>query len=671
MAQEQDITFEILANTKRSENNVIKLRQEIERLTKEVAEEKITAGQAEAQIKKFAAAHGIAATQVTQTKRAVQQMSQTAARVVSTGGGMNFFIQQVGFLASDARYGLLGIGNNLSLLVALLPQVAAEAKAAGTTFRAAFGRALLGPGGLILAMQVLIVLLPEIIKWFGQWRKGLTSTQQAMKDATAAVAKKTRQLDIYQNILNSTNVSERVRLFIMDRLAKQGLILRDIDGQRIDDLRIINSLIDKQRQGIILKARAQVIEAKLADKLAKAERGRFLKTLDYMAVGLEAIRAFTLEFTTVDLALMWKNLKEISLGFVKALFDSTKWAYGHIRDFLGRLGIDLQEWATEFNIVWEGVGAQIEQGTERAMNPIRKMIEELGEENLAVLNDEIKALIEQLEALYGEMADTDSVKTAVKNAEWAINKFKTLAAATQNIVDQLMGTSDREKLAREAREGMSEILDARANALDGLAEDDPLYKYYEDLYGKLIDQYNTYIQKKTELVDKKEIAASVELRRQRINDLQETMGAMADFLSNAAQLNEKNKGLAKAAIVASGATSILGAWESWLVKDPTFQPAPIKVAGAIATTAAVIAATASSLKSIDSGSIGGASGGASGGQSREPNFNIIGATGTNQLQQTINQRLAEQGDRRVVLVNSELQKMNGDNEVAIEQSSLG
>lgn len=157
-------------------------------------------------------------------------------------------------------------------------------------------------------------------------------------------------------------------------------------------------------------------------------------------------------------------------------------------------------------------------------------------------------------------------------------------------------------------------------------------------------------------------------RKAKMKDIQATLAALSGFLSNAAQLDNKNKGLAKSAIIASSASAILGAWDTWLTKDKTPAPGPWKVAGAIATTASVIAATASSLKSLNSNSAPGAGGA----QSARPNFNIIGATGNNQLAQAVQDREDQRaGDQRVVLVESELEMKQQDKQVAIQQTSLG
>lgn len=568
----QDVTFEILVETKRSETNAIKLQQAVQRLTQKVSEGRLTASQADAIYARYAKTLGVAKQQADQTKIAINQMSK-ATRAAAGKNSMGFLIQQVGFLASDARYGLLGMANNLSLIVSLLPGVIADSKATGGVFKS-LGRTLLGPFGLILAFQVIITLLPEIIKWFNQWRNGLTKTQQLMKDATLSVAKKTAQLDIYQSVLNKANAGERSREYILKQLKKQRIIHQDLDANNIEDLKEINKLIDAHRKSIILKAKAQALESRLQEKLAQKERGRFLSFIDYIIVAGEAVKQLILNFTPGGLILKrWgDSIRSFFVSIGNGIYNVFREAYEGLQWILEKVGIDLPDIAKTLGEAFNIVQDEVVDYAEDAFQPVKDLIERLKKEGLDELDKETQELLDSLTAMYAKL---DELETN----------------SAQN---------------------------------------------------------------------------SKRTKQQRINDLQQTLGAITSFLNNAAQLDNKNKALARSAIIASGAASILGAWESWLVKDPTFIPAPIKTAGAIATTASVIAATASSLKSLNSGSLS-----SGGNQSAPPNLNVIGATGTNQLQQAIQGVGSNIKDQKVNLITSELEEKENDTRVTLEQSTFG
>jgi hypothetical protein len=158
-----------------------------------------------------------------------------------------------------------------------------------------------------------------------------------------------------------------------------------------------------------------------------------------------------------------------------------------------------------------------------------------------------------------------------------------------------------------------------------------------------VDKYVDYVSRKKALEKditddlkrnvKERIAVSKIEVDSKGKDLQLMLAALSKFLKSASEIAEGNKDLARAAIIASAAAASVGVWEAWLVKDKTPTPAPVKVAGAIATQVAILASTMSALKSLNSNQPIGSSGGAAGGgaQVAAPEFNVVGASGTSQL----------------------------------------
>ena len=88
--------------------------------------------------------------------------------------------------------------------------------------------------------------------------------------------------------------------------------------------------------------------------------------------------------------------------------------------------------------------------------------------------------------------------------------------------------------------------------------------------------------------------------------------------------------------IASAAAASVGIWEAWFVKDKTSSPGPVKLAGAIATQAAVVASTIAALRSLNSDTpITGEDGGSAGQEYGSPTFNVVGSSNISQLGQTI------------------------------------
>lgn len=161
-------------------------------------------------------------------------------------------------------------------------------------------------------------------------------------------------------------------------------------------------------------------------------------------------------------------------------------------------------------------------------------------------------------------------------------------------------------------------------------------------------------------------------RDQKVNDaksqqLQHGLNAIGNFLHKSAQLDKKNKDLARAAIITNAAAASIGIWRDYHGEKNTI-PTPFNSILAGVQQLALVASTAAALKSLNSNT---PIGGGGGGGSRGPNFNIIGATGNSQLQQTVDQRLSEQQDQKVVLVESELETRKSDRQVSLQEIELG
>lgn len=159
-------------------------------------------------------------------------------------------------------------------------------------------------------------------------------------------------------------------------------------------------------------------------------------------------------------------------------------------------------------------------------------------------------------------------------------------------------------------------------------------------------------------------------RQEKFDHYNYMIGAFADFLNKAAQLNENNKALAKASIIASAAAASVGIWEAWFVKDKTPAPAPVKLAGAIATQAAVVASTISALRSLNSGTAPGQdSGGAGAGASQAPVFNVVGQSNVDQLGRAISGARSE--PLKAYVVESEITSAQQLENARLQQASIG
>mgnify|MGYP003113615414 FL=1 len=135
---------------------------------------------------------------------------------------------------------------------------------------------------------------------------------------------------------------------------------------------------------------------------------------------------------------------------------------------------------------------------------------------------------------------------------------------------------------------------------------------------------------------KQEADTNKKIQKSRFDHFKYMLGGFSDFLNKTAELNEQNKDLARLSIIASAAAASVGIWEAWFVKDPEKKPGALKLAGAIATQAALVASTVAALRSLNSDTpITGEGGGSAGQEYGSPTFNVVGSSNISQLGQTI------------------------------------
>ncbi len=135
----------------------------------------------------------------------------------------------------------------------------------------------------------------------------------------------------------------------------------------------------------------------------------------------------------------------------------------------------------------------------------------------------------------------------------------------------------------------------------------------------------------------------------KFNHYSTLLKGVADFFQASAQLNEQNKTLARAAIIASSAAASVGVWQSYHALDAS-PKGFLATAGAVAAQLAIAAQTSVALRSLNSGTAMESSGGA---ESQAPIFNVVGNSGIDQLGQAIRgtrnqQTIAIVSDREIL-----------------------
>ena len=154
----------------------------------------------------------------------------------------------------------------------------------------------------------------------------------------------------------------------------------------------------------------------------------------------------------------------------------------------------------------------------------------------------------------------------------------------------------------------------------------------------------------------------------RFNHLSTLLRGVADFFQASAELNEQNKALARSAIIASSAAASVGVWQSYHSLEA--QPKGfLATAGAVAAQLAIVAQTASALKSLNSNSPIGQAGGAGAGESQAPVFNVVGQSNVDQLGRAISGARSE--PLKAYVVASEVSNQQDLDNKIIQSATLG
>ena len=561
-------------------------------------------------------------------KQLQKQFGRTGQAAQQAGGlrGIGFFGQQVGYLVSDARYGILGMANNLSILVPSFQNLQKAAKESGTTLSKEFGKALRGPTGILIAMQLLIVLLPEIIAYFKKWASGSDEVTMALQKSRIEAIKGTVELGLLKKQINAVNLTQKERVQILKDLEKKGVSVRDSDGKWITDLKEINRLIAISTDLVQLRAEARVLEETLVAEVKKkvtaqqaAEGGGWFQ--DFM-FGISSISDEELEER-----LSGEHFDPVIQKITDKILDIRKKINGILSKGTG--------------------GKQSESFGQKQIGILNRFI--LGDND--ALQQEVENNRETLHRHFRESTDLA--------IEW---RQKGLISENEylEIVKLLKEKYDRQDLAL-LNQNHQDILNLNKTARE--IEMENLIAWYDE-------REATVDEKESAIADLKKKWREIDLDNQ-LGTAQHSLQVIGNTLNQAAQLDRKNKKLAKASIIANAAAASIGIWRDYHGEKNTI-PTPFNTIAAAVTQIGLIAATAASLKSLNSNTLIGSSG-RGGAATSSPQFNIIGASGTNQLSEVIQQQTEDLNNKPVKaqVVASEVETVVEMERQAENNASLG
>lgn len=149
-----------------------------------------------------------------------------ATKAARTQAGLNnAILLETGRLASDASYGFTAMANNLSQITSLFGSFIQTNDGVIKSFKQ-LGKSLMGTGGVLLLIQLFIAALQsERVKEFINSLQGLSKAMKLVKDsfneANNEYGKQLGFLRTMQTLLNDTNVSQKQKAVILNRVKKE------------------------------------------------------------------------------------------------------------------------------------------------------------------------------------------------------------------------------------------------------------------------------------------------------------------------------------------------------------------------------------------------------------------------------------------------------------------
>jgi hypothetical protein len=486
----------------------------------------------------------------------------------------NAILIEMGRTASDAQYGFQGMANNIGRLVELGQEFTRTGSGGLKGALSTLGKSIMGTGGILIGVQLLISFLPTLQKKFKEWRKDTDDLDEATKKLFQSTVQLREEVEKFnENLIDEDKSASKA----VETLRTVGKTYQEVGNE-------------SGRQLFQLKRRneATLRQVRILEELGVAVDLTRLKEDDYYN---ELERKAELIDRQVEAISFLKE--EIAIGGLFGDLSPVDIARLNLEEFIKTqelIGVKKEEYVKSLEyktLVAKIIKAQIESENE-VQRMIRQELDGFSFNDLFPQDDEFDP---------DEIPYFDDMEQAVD--DWLLTKGKF------DLSKMLLGLTP----------------DSREKDLQALEE-----KFDPILYQT--EEYRAAIQAINDKWDAIEVGNKRKVYQQSLNQL-------SGFLKSAADLNDGNKELARLSIVASSASAAIGIWDTWWNKDktPAIGKAPLAIAGTAISYAALLASTAAALKSVNTGQP--LSDAGAGSTIQAPSFNVVGASQTQQLAETV------------------------------------
>jgi len=189
------------------------------------------------------------------------KLSKAVSGTKAATGGATASVLEFGRVISDAPYGIRGVANNLQQLASNLVFMSKKAGGAGAAIKA-LGSALMGPLGVLVAVQAVIAALD----YFSQ---SSSAAESKFKDLSSQIASSTSELMILKRAMDDENVTQSQRIELVEDANRK---YKDLNVSLDENGKLTNASVKAINRKIFALerlARANAIQTAIEQEMQK------------------------------------------------------------------------------------------------------------------------------------------------------------------------------------------------------------------------------------------------------------------------------------------------------------------------------------------------------------------------------------------------------------------
>jgi len=543
--------------------------------------------------------------------------ADATARSRAQAGLNNAILLETGRLASDVNFGFTAIANNLSQVVTLFSSFVRTSDGVKGAFRE-LGKSIMGTGGVLIAVQLLIGLLPRLDKKLKELRSASRDLSEIFEKVGEEVSDVSANFEIYIRTLQDSTKSEKQKKIAIENLNEEFpdfvQNLKDADVS-MDDIRnsteSATEQIDKQREAIIKLARSRAAQSEIEKLESEIITKKVQRQLELNKLGLEES-----ELTQAKLESDKKSIDEFSeVQDAQRIRDINR-LYNQTEDYNNYIA----ERENQVQLLMEYI-EQEDNGKKKSGDNDKTYTKE----KVQNLNREISA-IKKVGKVQNDFAEKRAELNAkvVESDKLSFDERRTILESEEIQGQASIDLQEQQALKELEQIEISEELKGQARANIEL--------YYDDLRKKNREETSEAMIK----IDEEETEARLE-----------HLKLIGSGLMAASEIAGKSTGVGKALAVAgtllSTYASAQKAYESQLTLTPD-SPFRAAIAAAVATAqglARVKNILAVKTPAMKEQGVSGAAATGAGTTIEAPDFNVVGIGGVSQLGQVIGQQFGQ------------------------------